>query len=254
MAWYQEFFGEDYMRFHLRGGDWLEERTIPQCDFVVSALDLQPGARILDLCCGQGRHSVELARRGFKVTGFDLSEYLLGMARERAKVAGVEVEFVRGDMREIPWDSEFDAVVNLFTSFGYLESDEEDESVIRSIRRSLRPGGQVLVDQPNREQTTPWLGDGRKEWWEGDGYTVLEEHNWDVLRSRITMTRTIIAPDRTRRQTGFVLRLYSHSEWMGMFHRTGLEWVRSYGGYDASDFRHDSRALTIIARRPEEAV
>jgi SAM-dependent methyltransferase len=253
MAWYEEFFGEDYMRFHLRGGEWLEERTGPQCDFVISALDLQPGARVLDLCCGQGRHAVELARRGFCVTGFDLSEYLLGLARERATEAGVDAEFVRGDMRELPWENEFDAVVLLFTAFGYLETDEEDERALQAIRVALRPGGVLLIDHPNRERTSSWLGSDRKDWWEGDGHTVLDEEEWDVLRSRITMTRTIIAPDGARRQTGFVLRMYSHSEWMGMFRRGGLEWVRSYGGYDGSDYGHDSRGLIIVAKKPEEA-
>ena len=250
MAWYQEFFGEDYMRFHLRGGEWLEERTAPQCDFVASALELEPGARILDLCCGQGRHAVELARRGFSVTGFDLSGYLLGLAEDRAEKAEVACEFVRGDMRELPWENTFDAVLNLFTAFGYLESDEEDERALQAIRAALRPGGLLLIDHHNRERTTPWLGKGRKDWWEGDGHTVLEQEDWDVRRSRITMTRTIIAPDGARRQTGFVLRMYSHSEWMGMFRRVGLEWVRSYGGYDASDYAHDSRGLIIIARKP----
>jgi SAM-dependent methyltransferase len=252
MAWYEEFFGEDYMRFHLRGGEWLDERTVPQCDFVVSALELQPGARVLDLCCGQGRHAVELAKRGFRVTGFDLSEYLLGLARDCADEAEVACEFVRGDMREIPWDSEFDAVVNLYTAFGYLESDEEDERVLHAVRRALRPGGLFLSDQPSRERTSSWLGNGRKDWWEGDGHIVLDEEEWDVRTSRITMTRTIIAPNGARRQTGFVLRLYSHSEWLAMFRRVGLEWVRSYGNYDGSDYAHDSRGLIIIARRPIE--
>ena len=252
MAWYEKFFGEDYIRFHLRGGEWLDERTIPQCDFVVSALELQPGARVLDLCCGQGRHAVELAKRGFGVTGFDLSEYLLGMAKERAREAAVEVEFVHGDMRELPWENKFDAVVLLFTAFGYLETDEEDERALQAIRAALRPGGLLLVDHHNRERTTSWLGNGRKDWWEGDGHMVLDQEDWDVRTSRITMTRTIIAPDGARRQTGFVLRMYSHSEWLAMFRRAGLEWVRSYGGYDGSDYAHDSRGLIIVARRPIE--
>ena len=254
MAWYEEFFGEDYMRFHLRGGEWLEERTGPQCDFVVSALQLESGARILDLCCGQGRHSVELAQRGFRVTGYDLSEYLLGLARKRAHELGVEVEFVRGDMRELPWENEFDAVISMFTSFGYLESDEEDERVLGAVRGALRPGGQLLVDHHNRERTTPWLGGGRKDWWEGDGHIVLEEDEWDVLRSRITMARTIISPDGARRQTGFVLRIYAHSEWLAMLRRAGLEWMRTYGGCDSSDYACDSRGVIIIARKPAEAV
>jgi SAM-dependent methyltransferase len=178
MAWYEEFFGEDYMRFHLRGGEWLEDRTGTQCDFVVSALELQPGARLLDLCCGQGRHAVEFAKRGFRVTGLDLSEYLLRLARERAEQTGVEVEFVRGDMRDLPWENEFDAVANLFTSFGYLETDEEDRRVLAAVRKALRPGGLLLVDHHNRERTTSWLGNGRKDWWEGDGHIVLDQEDW----------------------------------------------------------------------------
>jgi len=251
MAWYEEFFGEDYMRFHLRGGGWLEERTVAQCDFVVSALELQPGARVLDLCCGQGRHAVELAKRGFRVTGFDLSEYLLGLGKERAEQTGVEVEFVRGDMRELPWESHFDAAINMFTSFGYLETDEQDERVLAAVREALRPGGLLLVDHHNRERTSSWLGNGRKDWWEGDGHMVLDQEDWDVLTSRVTMTRTIIGPDGARRETGFVLRMYSHSEWLAMFRRVGLEWVRSYGGYDGSDYGHDSRGLIIVAKKRE---
>lgn len=253
MAWYEEFFGEDYMRFHLRGGEREEQRALSECDFVASALELHPSARVLDLCCGQGRHAVELARRGFNVTGFDLSDFLLGLARDRAEKADVTVNFVRGDMRELPWENAFDAVVLLFTAFGYLETDEEDERSLQAIQVALRPGGLLLIDHHNRERTSSWLGDGRKDWWEGNGHTVLDQEEWDVLRSRITMTRTIIAPHAARRQTGFVLRVYSHSEWLGMFRRVGLEWVRSYGGYDGSDYGHDSRGLIIVARKPEEA-
>ena len=107
------------------------------------------------------------------------------------------------------------------------------------------------MDHHNRERTTPWLGGGRKDWWEGDGHIVLEEDEWDVLRSRITMTRTIIAPDGGRRQTGFVLRIYSHSEWLGMLARSGLQWVKTYGSYDGSEYEHDSRGLLLMARKPE---
>jgi len=250
MAWYEDFFGEDYLRFHLRGGEWLEERTLPQCDFVITALDLRPGARLLDLCCGQGRHSVELAKRGFTVTGLDLSEYLLDLARRRAREAGVAVNFVHRDMRELPWEDEFDAVVNLFTSFGYLETDEEDERVLAAIHRALRPGGQLLIDHHNRERTTAWFGGGPKDWCEHDGHIILEEHAWDVRRARITMTRTIIPPDAPRRQRSFVLRIYAHSEMLAMFRRAGLEWVKTYGGYDGSDYTHESRGMIILARKP----
>ena len=253
MAWYEEFFGEDYVRFHLRGGEWLEERTVSQCDFVVSALKIQPPARVLDLCCGQGRASVELARRGFRVSGLDLSEYLLGLAQQRADKCGVQVEFVRRDMRDIPWENEFDAVVNLFTSFGYLETDEEDQRVLLAACKALRPSGRLLIDHHNRERTSAMFGGGRKDWYEHDDHLILDSHDWDVLRSRMSMTRTIIAPDGSRRETGFLLRIYSHSEIMAMLEKAGLEWQHSYGGYDGSDYAHDSRGTIVVARRPEEA-
>jgi SAM-dependent methyltransferase len=252
MAWYEEFFGEDYIRFHLLGGQWLEERTAAQCDFVVTALDLQPGARVLDLCCGQGRASIELADRGFRVTGLDLSEYLLGLARQRTERSGAKVEFVRRDMRDLPWENEFDAVINLFTSFGYLESDDEDQRVVHAVRKSLRPGGRFLIDHKNRELTSRELGANPKNWYEHDGHLILEHHEWDVLRARIAVTRTIIAPDRSRRQTGFTLRIYAHSEMMSMLERAGLIWERTYGGYDGSHYGVSSRGMIVVARKPDK--
>ncbi len=252
MAWYEEFFGEDYMRFHLRGGEREERRALSECDFVISALDLHPGARVLDLCCGQGRHAVELARRGFNVTGFDLSDYLLGLARDRADKADVTVNFVRGDMRELPWENHFDAVVNMFTSFGYLETDEEDEKALRVMRGALRPGGKLLIDHHNRERTTPWLEHGRKDWAKHEGHIVLDQQEWNVCHSRIHVARTIIGPDGGRRETGFVLRIYSHSEMLSMFARVGLEWVKTYGSHDGSEYEHDSPRMAIVARKPAE--
>jgi len=250
MLWYEEFFGDDYMRFHLRGGEWLEERTNPQCDFVVSALALAPAARVLDLCCGQGRHAVELARRGFRVSGLDLSEHLLGLAQQRADEAGVQVEFVRRDMRDLPWEDEFDAVINLFTSFGYLETEEEDQRVLEAICASLRPGGRLILDLMNRERLLDRFQS--KDWGEHEGHLVLDEHEWDVLAGRLQMKRTIVTPAGTRRETGFVLRIYAHSEIMAMLARAGLRWERSCGGYDGSDYGGHSGRMIAVARKPEE--
>jgi len=252
MAWYEEFFGEDYMRFHLCGGEREEQRAPAECDAVVSLLGLQPGARVLDLCCGQGRHSVELARRGFRVTGFDLSDYLLGLAKERAEEAGVEVEFVRGDMRVLPWEDEFDAVLNLFTAFGYLESDEEDEKVLCAISRCLKRGGQLMMDLWNRERLPTMFQP--KDWFEHEGYIALDEREWDLHRGRLNLHRRLAAPDGSRREIAFALRVYAHSEMLAAFRRTGLDWTRTCGDYDGSDYSVGSRRMLIIARKPEEVV
>ncbi len=251
MAWYEEFFGEDYMWFWLRGGEEFDQRAPVECDFVISALDLQPGARILDLCCGQGRHAVELAKRGFRVAGIDLSEYLLGIARGRAEEAGVEVEFVRADMREIPWQGEFDAVVNLFTAFGYLESDEEDEKVVRGVARCLRPEGRFMLDLINRPRIMKQFQ--ARDWDEHEEHIVLHEREWDEITARISCQTTLVAPTGDRRKLSHVLRMYAHAELVGMLGRAGLERVASYGDFEGAEYATESHRMIVVARKPEEA-
>jgi 2-polyprenyl-3-methyl-5-hydroxy-6-metoxy-1,4-benzoquinol methylase len=119
-----------------------------QVDFVVDELGLAPGSSVLDMACGRGRHSVELARRGFRVTGVDLSCRSLGLAHAAAENAGVVIELRRLDMREIDYDGVFDAVINLFTAFGYLQEEAENERVVQRIAAALRRGGAFLREDP----------------------------------------------------------------------------------------------------------
>jgi ubiquinone/menaquinone biosynthesis C-methylase UbiE len=254
MAWYEEFFDEDYIRFHLGGAAWLGERTTGECDFVVQALGLKEGDRVLDLCCGQGRHSVELARRGFDVTGADLSEYLLGLARKAAEEAQVGVRFERCDMRELPWNAEFDAAINIFTSFGYLESDEEDEKALRAVHRALRPGGGVLLDLPTLSHFQKIHPGRKRDWSEHEGRLVVDEFTWDMHRSRLRLERAIVEPDGARRRKRFDLRIYTHPEIAAMLGRSGFEWERTFGGLDVSDLGPDSRRMLMLARRPDDVL
>lgn len=111
---------------------------------MIGWLDLPEGSKVLDLCCGMGRHSLALAEAGFEVTGVDLSEVLLHEARNQDGAQAVT--WLRSDMRELPLDGGFDAVVNLFTSFGYFEDDEEQVKVLREVYRMLKPGGKCIID------------------------------------------------------------------------------------------------------------
>ena len=253
MPWYEEFFDEDYMRFHLCGGAREAERAPAECDFIVKALKLRSGDRILDLCCGQGRHAIELAKRGFKVTGADLSEYLLGLAQRAAAEAGVEVRFQRCDMRELPWEGEFEAVINMWTAFGYLESEEEDQKVLRALHRALRAGGRVLLDLPNREVFLRLIPDRQQSWFEHEGCLVLEERSWDPERKRLRQARIIAEPNGARRHKDFDLRQYTHSEMVALLERCGLTWQRTFGGFDLSEFTAESKRMLVVARKPEEA-
>ncbi|MDQ3388448.1 MAG: class I SAM-dependent methyltransferase, partial [Gemmatimonadota bacterium] len=147
--WWDGYFDQEFVRIYR---DFLTpERTLAEVEGIVDILGLSDGARILDLACGWGRHSTELARAGFRVTGLDLSETLLARARRRAQAAGVEVEWVRADMREIPGAGGYDAVLSLFSSLGYFLSDEEDLRVLRGARAALRPGGWFLLETMHRD-------------------------------------------------------------------------------------------------------
>lgn len=149
--WYREFFDDLYFRLFHRLDEKLG-RVKREVDFVVNTLELLPEASVLDLCCGYGRHSLELARRGFHVTGVDLSEALLYMARKRAEQERLSVTFIQSDMREIDFNEEFDAVINFFTSFGYLENETEDEKVLERVATALKPDGKFLLDVLNRDR------------------------------------------------------------------------------------------------------
>ena len=147
--WYVDFFGSDYQEAY--GHIFTKERTEKEVLFVERTLGLSSNSRLLDLCCGQGRHSVLLASHGLKVTGQDLSREYLEQAGRSAKEQGVHLDLLCKDMRDIPFKDHFDAVINMFSAFGYLESDEENLKVLKAVREALKPGGRVLLDMINRE-------------------------------------------------------------------------------------------------------
>lgn len=247
-AWYESFFGQDYLDVYAY--QFTEERARKETDFAVRALDLKPGELVLDLCCGQGRHAVILASGGCNVTGLDLSEQYLKLTAEEAEKRGVPVETVRADMREIPFEAHFDAVVNMFSSFGYLESEAEDAKVLSSIHRALKPGGRVLLDLLNRD----WVVDNyiQNDWHrDPDGRLYLEHRELDLLTSRNHVTFTEIAPDGAIRDVGgHHIRLYTLREVAGMIEAAGLTYESVYGGFDGEAYGIGTRRMIVIARKP----
>ena len=136
-AWYEnEQFWIDFYPYMF--GEERLQAAVEQVDLILALTGLD-GGDVLDLCCGPGRHSVELAGRGWKVTGVDRTPYLLNKARERAAGAGVEVEFVEQDMREFCRADTYDLALSLFTSFGYFDTEQENARVLRNLHASLRP-------------------------------------------------------------------------------------------------------------------
>lgn len=247
-AWYQSFFGQDYLDVY--GYQFTDERARVETAFAAGALDLKPGERVLDLCCGQGRHAVLLAAMGCETTGLDLSEHYLRLTSEAAEKLGVHVETVHADMRQIPHEAHFDAIVNMFSSFGYLESEAEDAKVLTSIRRALKPGGRVLLDLLNRD----WVVDNyvQNDWHrDPDGTLYLEHRELDLLTSRNHVTFTAISPDGAQREIGgHHIRLYTLREVAGMIEAAGLVYESVHGGFEGEAYGIGTRRMIVVATRP----
>jgi len=184
--WWREYFEEYYL---LVEGTKSREATLRSADFIEQAFALPKGSRILDLGCGYGRLSVELAGRGYRLVGLDLSPSLLGMAEESARREGVEIELVRGDMREIDYHNEFDGILSWDTSFGYFR-DEENEDLLRRMARALKVGGKLILDLHHRDAYIQrHLG---KQWERKGHHWIVEEIGFDALRSRLEIRGYLI--------------------------------------------------------------
>ena len=244
--WFRGFFDATYLA---TDGPAMQKRARAEIDFVTRVLALRPGARVLDVPCGFGRHSSELARRGYAVVGVDLSPTMLRAAR-RAHRENARLRFVRGDMRRIAYRAEFDAVVCLFTSFGYF-SERENVHTLGKMARALGPGGRILIDHRNPAYdaelpTHSWRQPrpGLYVLWtlEIDRRTNVHEATWQILRRG----------DRRVIRKAFRLRLWTLAQWRRRLREAGLRLVRAYGDFKGRPFRRASGRLLILAERVTE--
>lgn len=212
-------------------------------------LELEPPARVLDLACGHGRVALELARRGYRVTGLDLSAPSLERAREDAAAERLDVEWVHADMREIPTGAQFDGIVNVFTAFGYFDEEEENARVLEGVARALRPGGRFLIDTLN---LLALAGRWRPGLWEEreDGTLFLQEHRYDVLRGRNLARWTFVHPDGSRGVIEHSLRTYAPHELVALLERAGLRVTGSWGDFEGAELGIDTWRLILLAEKP----
>lgn len=246
--WYKTFFGEDYL--HLYEPILTSERTKREVDGIIELLALPQGSSILDLCCGHGRHAIPLAQYGYQVTGLDLSDIFLREAEKEALAKGVHVEWLHSDMRNIPFEGEFDAVINMFTAFGYLENQDEDQQVLKQVSKALKPNGHFLLETMHREAFIRHFSPHTIEHYP-EGEIVLEERNFDLLTSRANVKITRILPDGQRKEYGHAARLYSLTELAQMLAVAGLQVKAYYGAWDGSKLTIDSFRLILLAQKGE---
>jgi len=245
MAWWETVFDDRYLR--LWGPLASPEATEQQVEGIIAYLGVEPGASILDLACGYGRIAIPLAQRGFRVTGLDLSETLLGQARASAARAGVEVDWHQGDMREIPWEGAFDAVINVFSSFGYFTDEEENRRVLEGVTRALKPGGRFLIDVINRDWQV--RQDLQRRWFEAGDLFVLADPWLDPVEGRAGEVWRWLEGGQWQ-TLEFDVRIYTATELKALIEAARLRWITVYGGWAGDEFGPQSRRIIALAEKP----
>ena len=210
-------------------------------------LDLQPGMSVLDLGCGPGNLANRLAARDCQVTGLDSSAVFLDRARADAAAAGVSVEYVAGDMRQIPWTGRFDRVINWSTAFGYFD-DTTNRAVLDGIARVLVPGGRLAMDLDNLTKFLASYCPSRVVAARDDGDMLVDRYHLDALTGRFEAERTVIRGGRTRR-VNFVKRLFGFPELRDWLLAAGFTGVAGYGE-DGRPLTADHKRMIIVADLP----
>jgi ubiquinone/menaquinone biosynthesis C-methylase UbiE len=222
------------------------QSAVQEAEQMVSLLKLQPGMSICDLCCGQGRHSLELSHMGYCVTGVDRTGLYIEQAKKKANEQGLDIRFVQEDMRSFCEPNAFDAVINIFTSFGYFEEATDDRRVLENVYRSLKEGGKFLVDIIGKEVLARIFQD--KRWYEEDDVIVLEEaklnEDWSSIENR-----WIIIRDDERDEFRFTLRLYSATQLIELLRGCGFGQLEIYGDLSGSPYNQTAKRLVMVAHK-----
>lgn len=222
------------------------EGAAEEIDQIVRIIDLEPGGTILDMGCGPGRHSLELARRGFKVTGVDRTTPYLQKARETANKEGLRIDFIHRDMRKFARPEFYNAAISLFTSFGYFEDRNENHQVLHNIYDSLKPGGSFVLDTMGKEVLAHNFTE--RIWEEKDGIFFLREHkisrNWSWLENRwITVSEGDV------REFNVSHWVYSAIELKTMLEEAGFQSVAIYGSLDGTPYDHTAQRLVSVSNK-----
>lgn len=222
------------------------EQAPEQVDRVLDLAALEPPGRVLDLPCGVGRHAAPLAERGFDVTAVDATERYLDAAREHVAGTDEAVEFVHADMREFRRQETFDAVVNLYTSFGYFEDRKDDERTARNFYESLKPDGRLVMSLTSKEVLAGKFE--KRSWEKRDGAYLLEERavtdDWGWMRNRWHLV-----VDGEVRSFTVSHRLYSADELSELLERVGFSHVSAYGDLEGSAYDPDAERLVVVAEK-----
>lgn len=219
------------------------EMTRAEVDFLERALEISPGAQLLDVPCGNGRHSIEFAGRGYRMTGLDLSEEFIA---EASNATPLPVRWVRADMRTLTWVSEFDGAYCFGNSFCYL-GWEEARQFLANVARGLKPGARFIVDTGMAaESILPSLA--RTRWFRLGDILMLSENRYDPVESRLDIDYTFVRGGEveTRPTSSYV---FTVAELCRMHREAGLEPVELLGSTNREPYQLGSPRLILVSTR-----
>ncbi|MFL5639504.1 MAG: class I SAM-dependent methyltransferase [Gemmatimonadaceae bacterium] len=242
--WWESAFDAHYLLEY--GPLFTLERDRQETARIIDLLGLPVGARILDVPSGQGRHAHLLAEAGYDVDGLDYSPELLAVARKRGTSA--TLRYTRGDMRTMParWTKRFDAVLNLFTSFGFFSHPADDVRVVREFARVLKPGGLLIWHGGSRDGVMArFLA---RDWWTSGATLFAQERSFDplsgVLTVRSTWRRASRSGNREHR-----LRLYTATRLSELFADAGLIVEQAFDAFNERPLQRASSEMLLVARK-----
>jgi ubiquinone/menaquinone biosynthesis C-methylase UbiE len=245
--WWYDFFPEFTPVF----GNYSVKQTNAQVRYIISKLNLKPGDKLLDCPCGVGRLAIPLARKGIRVTGVDFADYYLDKLASKAKRGGLKVRLICSDMRKIEFQREFDAAINVWTSFGYFEKESDNKLVLKRYFRALKPGGSVVLNLINRDwiirhyEKSSWFETRKKD------VLVCEEHVLDLAKSRSVGTWHFIR-DGVKHSRDISMRVYSLHELIAMLESVGFIDIESCGSVKHEPVTSDTSHMWVIGCKPKK--
>jgi 2-polyprenyl-3-methyl-5-hydroxy-6-metoxy-1,4-benzoquinol methylase len=225
--WYELLF-EDYGKKY--DGESFTRGTIGECDFIEREIGHDKTAGILDIGCGTGRHSIELARRGYTVTGIDLSESQLARAREKARQQNLDIDFREHDARDLPFSNQFDLAIMICEgAFPLMETDEMNYRILGSAAKSLKPKGKLIVTTLNGlfplfHSVKDFLASASKE-----GNATYDKNTFDLMTFRDYSTTTVEDDSGNRKELQCNERYYVPPEITWLLKSLGFTTIDIYG-------------------------
>lgn len=255
MQWFEsENFWTQFAPIMFDDARWAEAPTVAQ--YVKDIANLVRGSKVLDAGCGLGRISVELAALDLDVTGVDIIQSELDAAQDSAQAEGVELTLVNHDLRTFHAPNQFDCAVNLYTSFGYCDTIDEDMQILRNIAESVKSGGTFIMECTSRETAILYWTPGEE--FERAGYKVVTHFEvtgaWEGLKSQWTLypadtdLKKTPAPQPVVDHT-FIQRLYPATFLRNKLIEFGFSKAEVYGDFDFSPYNENARTMVLIGRK-----